>query len=117
MSEDTKPTDALKDEVSEAVDTVKAAAADAKDAVADAVADAKADAKDAVADAKADAKETVADVKVALDIELGISTPQYMPTDAQLAEGVYTISGQRVQNVKNLRPGLYIVAGKKFFVK
>ena len=66
MSEDTKPTDALKDEVSEAVDTVKAAAADAKDAVADAVADAKADAKDAVADAKADAKETVADVKDAV---------------------------------------------------
>ena len=61
--------------------------------------------------------ETVNDVKVALSIELGISTPQYMPTDAQLAEGVYTISGQRVQNVKNLRPGLYIVAGKKFFVK
>jgi hypothetical protein len=61
--------------------------------------------------------ETVADVKVALGIELGISTPQYMPTEAQLAEGVYTISGQRVQNVKNLRPGLYIVAGKKFFVK
>lgn len=61
--------------------------------------------------------ETINDVQVALGIELGIDTPQYMPTQAQMAQGVYTISGQRVSNVKSLRPGLYIVAGKKFFVK
>ena len=61
--------------------------------------------------------ETIEDVQTAIDIELGIDTPQYMPTQAQMAQGVYTISGQRVSNVKSLRPGLYIVAGKKFFVK
>jgi hypothetical protein len=61
--------------------------------------------------------ETINDVNANLD---GI-TPQYIPTAEKVANGVFTIAGVKVANtvegVSLLPKGIYIINGKKFFVK
>ena len=47
--------------------------------------------------------------------EVATSEPQ---AAAATAAGVYTLSGVKVAaDVKNLKPGLYIIGGKKYLVK
>ena len=47
----------------------------------------------------------------------GIGETRIADFDGEWPEGVYTLNGTRVTNTKNLKPGIYIMNGKKVVVK
>ncbi|MBR7053823.1 MAG: hypothetical protein IKI26_03540, partial [Prevotella sp.] len=65
--------------------------------------------------------ETIKDANSIINQPDGIYNVQSLPSAEKVAKGVYNIAGVKVadtiEGVKSLQKGIYIVNGKKFFVK
>ena len=65
--------------------------------------------------------ETIKDANSIINQTDGIYNAQSLPSAEKVAKGVYNIAGVKVadtiEGVKSLQKGIYIVNGKKFFVK